>query len=275
MVLRCGKYSVPLDRPLLMGVVNVTPDSFSDGGLFFDTNAAVSHALRLIEEGADIVDIGGESSRPGSLPISPQEEMDRVLPVLQGLKELQKPISIDTRRPEVMQEALKAGASMINDIEALSAAGALNAVVASGCAVCLMHKKGEPATMQQAPRYDDVVEEVKAFLMSRIGACEKAGISRDRIVADPGFGFGKTLQHNFTLLRNLSELLSLRVPIAVGWSRKSSLGKITGRPAAERLPASLAMALLSLQAGATILRVHDVKETKDIVEVWQAYKGAA
>jgi dihydropteroate synthase len=275
MVLRCGKYSVPLDRPLLMGVVNVTPDSFSDGGRFFDTKSAVSHALALVQEGADIIDIGGESSRPGALQISPQEEMDRVLPVLQGLKELQKPISIDTRRPEVMQEALKAGASMINDIEALSAAGALEAVVASGCAVCLMHKKGEPATMQQAPRYDDVVEEVKAFLLSRIRACEKAGISRERIVVDPGFGFGKTLQHNFVLLKNLPGLLSLRAPIAVGWSRKSSLGKITGRPAQERLPASLAMALLSLQAGATILRVHDVKESRDIVEVWQAYKGVA
>jgi dihydropteroate synthase len=271
MVLRCGKYSVPLDRPLLMGVVNVTPDSFSDGGAFFDRNAAVSHALRLVEEGADIVDIGGESSRPGALPVTVKEELERVLPVLRGLKDLQKPISVDTRRPEVMREALKAGASMINDIDALAAPGALEAVAGSGCAVCLMHKKGEPATMQQAPHYDDVVGEVRAFLKGRIEACEKAGIGRERISADPGFGFGKTLAHNLALLRGFSELLSLRVPIAAGWSRKSSLGKITGRPQGERLPASLAMALLSLQAGATILRVHDVKETRDVIAVWQAF----
>jgi len=271
MVLRCGRFSVPLDRPLVMGVVNVTPDSFSDGGRFLDKNAAISHAARLVQDGADIVDIGGESSRPGALPVTVQEELDRILPVLEGLRGLQKPISVDTRRPEVMQEALKAGASMINDIDALSAPGALRAVAASQCAVCLMHKKGEPATMQQAPHYDDVVREVKAFLKDRIEACEKAGIGRDRIVADPGFGFGKTLQHNFALLRNLSELSSLQVPLAAGWSRKSSLGKITGRPAQERLPGSLAMALLSLQAGATILRVHDVKETRDVIAVWQAY----
>jgi len=271
MVLRCGRFSVPLDRPLVMGVVNVTPDSFSDGGRFFDAESAIAHAHCLLEEGADIVDIGGESSRPGALPVSAKEELDRVLPVLHGLRDLKKPISVDTRRPEVMQEALKAGASMINDIDALAAPGALEVVAASQCAVCLMHKKGEPATMQQAPHYDDVVGEVKAFLKNRIEACENAGIGRDRIVADPGFGFGKTLQHNFALLRNLSELSSLQVPIAVGWSRKSSLGKITGRPAEERLPGSLAMALLSLQAGATILRVHDVKETRDVIAVWQAY----
>jgi dihydropteroate synthase len=262
---------LPLERPLIMGVVNVTPDSFSDGGRFFNTEAAVSHAHRLVEDGADIIDIGGESSRPGALTVSVQEELERVLPVLHGLSGLKKPISVDTRRPEVMQEALKAGASMINDIDALTAPRALQAVAASQCAVCLMHKKGEPATMQQAPHYDDVVGEVKAFLRTRIEACEKAGIGRDRIVADPGFGFGKTLQHNFALLRNLSELISLKVPIAVGWSRKSSLGKITGRPAEERLPGSLAMVLLSLQAGATILRVHDVKETRDVIAVWQAY----
>jgi dihydropteroate synthase len=273
MVLRCGKFSVPLDRPLVMGVVNVTPDSFSDGGRFLDKNAAISHAARLVQDGADIVDIGGESSRPGALPVSTQEEMDRILPVLHGLRDLQKPISVDTRRPEVMQEALKAGASMINDIDALAAPGALEVVAASQCAVCLMHKKGEPATMQQAPHYDDVVGEVKNFLKNRIDACEKAGIGRERISADPGFGFGKTLAHNLGLLRNLSELLSLQVPIVAGWSRKSSLGKITGRPAEERLPASLAMALLSLQAGATILRVHDVKETRDVIAVWQAYRS--
>jgi dihydropteroate synthase len=256
-----------------MGVVNVTPDSFSDGGSFFDKNAAVSHALRLIEDGADIVDIGGESSRPGALPVSEEEELERILPVLEGLKGIEKPISVDTRRPVVMREVLKAGASMINDIEALTAPGAIEAVAASDCAVCLMHKKGEPATMQQDPHYDDVLREVLGFLESRIDACEKAGVDRDRIVIDPGFGFGKTLEHNLTLLRNLPKFASLGTPVLAGWSRKSSLGKITGRPAGERLPASLAMALLSLQGGATILRVHDVKETRDVIEVWKAYQA--
>lgn len=272
MVLRCGRYSVPLDRPLLMGVVNVTPDSFSDGGRFFDTKSAVSQALRLVQEGADIVDIGGESSRPGALPVSVQEELKRVLPVLHGLKDLEIPISIDTRHPEVMHEVLTAGASMINDIEALQAPGALQTVAASGCAVCLMHKKGEPATMQQAPRYDDVVAEVSSFLKERVQACERAGIERERMAVDPGFGFGKTLEHNLTLLKHLSSFAFLKVPVLVGWSRKSSLGKITGRPTEDRLPASLAMALLSLQAGATILRVHDVRETKDVIAVWQEYR---
>jgi dihydropteroate synthase len=253
--------------------VNVTPDSFSDGGRFFDAKSAISHAIALVQEGADIVDIGGESSRPGALPISVQEEMDRVLPVLQGLRTLQKPISVDTRRPEVMQESLKAGASMINDIEALQAPGALEAVAGSGCAVCLMHMKGEPATMQQAPHYDDVVAEVAGFLRNRIDVAQAAGIARERIVADPGFGFGKTLEHNLTLLKHLAAFSSMKVPVLAGWSRKSSVAKITGRPAGERLPGSLAMALLSLQAGATILRVHDVKETRDIVEIWQAYKN--
>ena len=273
MVLRCGKYSVPLDRPLLMGVVNVTPDSFSDGGRFFDTKAAVAHALGLVQEGADIVDIGGESSRPGALPVSAQQELERVLPVLEGLKDLEKPISVDTRRPEVMQEALKAGASMINDIDALAAPGALEIVAASQCAVCLMHKKGEPATMQQAPHYDDVVAEVMLFLKNRIEKAQISGIARERIAVDPGFGFGKTLEHNLTLLKHLPSFSSLGVPLLAGWSRKSSLGKITGRGADERLPASLAMALLSLQGGATILRVHDVRETRDVVRIWEAYSA--
>ena len=254
-----------------MGVVNVTPDSFSDGGRFLDAETAVSHARRLVEEGADIVDVGGESSRPGALPVSEEEELGRILPVLEGLKGLPIPVSVDTRRAAVMQGALKAGASMINDIEALQAPGALQAVAASGCGVCLMHKKGEPATMQEAPRYDDVVAEVGRFLKDRIGACEEAGIARERIVVDPGFGFGKTLEHNLALLKELTAFKKLGVPLLVGWSRKSSLGKITGRPANERLPASLAMVLLSLQAGATILRVHDVRETKDVIAVWQAY----
>ena len=259
-----------------MGVVNVTPDSFSDGGRFFDKQAAVRHAEQLAMQGADIIDVGGESSRPGALPVSVEQELERVMPVLEGLKDLQKPISVDTRRPEVMQAALRAGASMINDIDALAAPGALAAVAKSECAVCLMHKKGEPATMQRDPRYDDVVGEVSAFLAERVESARKAGVALERIVVDPGFGFAKTLDHNLALLRHLPELEKLKTAILVGWSRKSSLGRITGRPhstdSGDRLPASLAMALLSLQRGATILRVHDVKETKDVIEVWKAFR---
>ena len=256
-----------------MGVVNVTPDSFSDGGKFFDTKAAVAHALKLAAEGADILDIGGESSRPGALPVSAGEELDRITPVLEGLKGIEKPLSVDTRRPEVMHAALRAGASMINDIEALQAPGALETVAKSQCAVCLMHKKGEPATMQQYPHYDDVVGEVLLFLRNRIEKTVQAGVARERIAIDPGFGFGKTAVHNLELLRRLNEFSSLKLPILAGWSRKSSLGKLTGRPADERLAGSLAAALLALQGGATILRVHDVKETRDVIAVWQAYRG--
>jgi dihydropteroate synthase len=250
-----------------MGVVNITPDSFSDGGRFLDPAAAVAHARRLAEEGADILDIGGESTRPGAQPISGEEELERILPVLRSLHDV--PVSVDTRRPRVMREALQAGASMINDVDALSAPGALDAIAGSNCAVCLMHKKGEPATMQQDPRYQDVVREVKDFLDRRIQATLAAGIAADRIVVDPGFGFGKTAAHNFALLKHLRELSEF--PLLVGLSRKSTLGKITGRPVEERLAGSLAMALLALQNGASILRVHDVKETKDIVAVWHAY----
>jgi dihydropteroate synthase len=252
-----------------MGVVNVTPDSFSDGGRYLEPHAAVHHARKLADEGADILDIGGESTRPGAAPISEQQELDRVLPVLEKISDLC--VSVDTRRPRVMREALKVGASMINDVEALAAPGALDAVAKSTCAVCLMHKKGEPATMQRDPHYDDVVGEVKLFLKQRVEAARAAGITAGRIVVDPGFGFGKTAQHNLTLLKHLSELSEL--PILAGLSRKSTLGKITGRPVEERLAGSLAVALLALQGGATILRVHDVKETKDIVSVWQAYTG--
>lgn len=261
-----------------MGVVNVTPDSFSDGGRFLEKGAAVSHALLLAEQGADIIDVGGESSRPGALPVSVGEELERILPVLEGLKTIEKPVSVDTRRPEVMREALRAGASMINDIDALTAPGALDEVAKSDCAVCLMHKKGEPATMQQDPRYDDVALEVFSFLKARAAACERAGIARERIVLDPGFGFGKTLEHNLILLKKLPELKAAGYPVLAGWSRKSSLGRITGRSrpaaAADRLAASLAAALLSLQGGATILRVHDVQETRDVIAVWKAYQAS-
>jgi dihydropteroate synthase len=254
-----------------MGVVNVTPDSFSDGGRFLDTEAAVSHARRLAAEGADIVDIGGESSRPGAAPVSEQEELRRVLPVLEKISDLC--VSVDTRRPAVMKPLLAAGASMINDVQALSEPYALEAVAATGCGVCLMHMKGVPATMQREPRYDDVVAEVKAFLRGAVRKARFAGIGADRIVVDPGFGFGKTPEHNLQLLRRLGEFEDLEVPLMAGLSRKSTVGKLTGRPVEERLAGSLAMALLALVGGAKILRVHDVKETKDVIGVWQAYRN--
>jgi dihydropteroate synthase len=272
LILHCGRFELGLERPLVMGVVNVTPDSFSDGGKFLDAQAAVAHARLLIDEGADLLDVGGESTRPGAAPVPLEEELRRVLPVVEELRAF--PVSVDTRRPEVMRAALAAGAAMINDIQALRAPGALEAVARSDCGVCLMHMQGEPQTMQREPRYGDVVREVKDFLAGRIAACEQAGIARERLVADPGFGFGKTLEHNFALLKRLPELAGLGVPLAAGWSRKSSLGRLTGRDAGERLAGSLAAALLALLGGARILRVHDVKETRDAVLVFEAWRQA-
>ncbi|MDW8468359.1 MAG: dihydropteroate synthase [Burkholderiales bacterium] len=256
-----------------MGVLNVTPDSFSDGGRYFEHGAALERAQRMVEEGADIVDVGGESTRPGAQPVSEEEELARVLPVVAALRDLPVPVSVDTRRPRVMREAIAAGASMVNDVEALEAPGALEAVAAADCAVCLMHKKGDPATMQENPIYADVVGEVKAYLAARIASAEAAGIARDRIVADPGFGFGKTAAHNLALLARLGEFADLGVPVAAGLSRKSTLGAITGRPVGERLAASLAAALLAAEAGAAILRVHDVRETRDALAVWLAVRA--
>jgi len=255
-----------------MGVVNVTPDSFSDGGRFLEADAAVARAREMIDEGVDLVDVGGESSRPGAAPVAEAEELRRVLPVVEALRDF--PVSVDTRRPGVMRAVLAAGASMINDIDAVSAPGALEAVAASDCAVCLMHKKGDPATMQDDPQYGDVVAEVRGFLVDRIADCERAGIARDRLVADPGFGFGKSVEHNLTLLKRLPELCLPGVPLLVGWSRKSSLGRITGRDTSGRLAGSLAAALLALLGGARMLRVHDVKETLDLVKVWEAWRRA-
>ena len=253
-----------------MGVLNVTPDSFSDGGRFLEPRAALEQARRLLDEGADILDVGGESSRPGAAPVDQTTELERILPIVKAVKD--NPVSVDTRRPEVMRAALAEGASMINDIEALAAPEALEAVAASDCGICLMHKKGDPATMQKDPKYADVVAEVLGFLKERIQACEARGIQKSRLCIDPGFGFGKTVGHNFSLLRELRALAALGVPVVAGWSRKSSLGAVTGRPVTERLAASLSAALLALQGGATILRVHDVKETRDVIAVWEAWR---
>jgi len=255
-----------------MGVLNVTPDSFSDGGLHFDAARAIARAREMLRQGADIIDVGGESTRPGAAPVTQDEELHRILPVVAALAGA--PVSVDTRRPRVMREALAAGASMVNDIEALGAPGALEAVAAADCAVCLMHMQGTPATMQQAPHYDDVVGEVKAFLAGRVRACEAAGIARERIVIDPGFGFGKTLAHNLQLLQGLAGIAALGVPVLAGLSRKSMLGTILGRPDAERTTASVAAALLAAERGAKILRVHDVRETRDALAVRQALEDA-
>lgn len=270
MSLHCGKFQFDLARPLVMGIVNVTPDSFSDGGLHASAAAAIAHAHRLIEDGADMLDIGGESTRPGAAEVGVQEELDRVLPVLEGLRGVTVPLSIDTWKPEVMRAALAAGASLVNDVNALRAEGALQAVAVSDAAVCLMHKQGTPQTMQQQPHYADVVAEVGAFLRARVAATEAAGIPRNRIVIDPGFGFGKTLAHNLALLRHLEALSALGVPVLAGLSRKSMLGAITGREVGERVAASVATALLAVQRGAAIVRVHDVRETVDALKVWNA-----
>jgi dihydropteroate synthase len=251
-----------------MGVVNVTPDSFSDGGRFLEPAAAIAHALRLIEDGADLLDLGAESSRPGAAAVvSAEEELRRLLPVLRGLRDAPVPLSVDTNKPEVMRAALAEGASMINDINALRAPGALAAVAAVDAGVCLMHMQGTPGTMQRNPVYGDVVAEVGDFLLERVHAACAAGISLQRICIDPGFGFGKTLEHNLELLRRLREFDALGVPLLAGWSRKSSLGAITGKPAGDRLAASIAAALIAAQNGAGILRVHDVAATRDAISV--------
>lgn len=269
--LHCGAYRLPLEkRPLVMGIVNVTPDSFSDGGRFFDAALAIAHARRLVEEGADILDIGGESSRPGAQPVSVDEELRRVLPVIGALAGLGVPLSIDTVKPEVMRRAIAAGASIINDIAALRAPGALDAAAGSQAAVCLMHMQGAPGTMQTDPRYGDVVAEVHGFLAERVAAARAVGIAAERIVVDPGFGFGKRVEHNLALLRHLERFKDLGACVLAGLSRKSMLGEISGKEVSLRDTASVAAALLAAQNGAKILRVHDVAATRDALAVWQA-----
>jgi len=270
MILHCGKFHLDLAHPKVMGIINVTPDSFSDGGRYVSSAAAIEHAQQLIADGADLLDIGGESTRPGAAEVSEQEELDRVLPVIEGLRGCEVPLSIDTWKPGVMRAALKAGASLVNDVNALQARGALQAVADSDAAVCLMHKQGTPQTMQQQPRYADVVAEVCGFLRARIAAAETAGIARARIVIDPGFGFGKALSHNLDLLRYLEALRALGVPVLAGLSRKSMLGALTGRAVEDRVAASVVAALLAVQRGVAIVRVHDVRETVDALKVWNA-----
>lgn len=264
---QCGRFTLALSRPLIMGVVNVTPDSFSDGGRFLETAQAIAHGSELAREGADILDIGGESTRPGALPVSAMQELDRVVPVLEGLRGLDRPLSVDTHKPAVMRAALDAGASMINDVNALQSEGALDVVRLSDCGVCLMHKQGDPQTMQQDPHYDDVVAEVRDFLAQRVAACEAAGVSRNRIAIDPGFGFGKRSAHNLELLRKLRLLTGLGVPVLAGLSRKSTLGRITNQPVEQRTVASVTAAVLAVQRGAAIVRVHDVAQTRDALRI--------
>lgn len=269
-ILRCGAFALNLSRPLVMGVVNITPDSFSDGGKFLATNAAIDHGLQLIEDGADILDIGGESTRPGAEPVNIAEELRRVLPIIQAMQRKNVPISIDTMKPEVMKAAIQAGVSMVNDVNALRADGAVEICAESNVGVCLMHMQGSPRTMQLEPTYSDVVAEVKTFLLDRAQACERAGIARDRIVIDPGFGFGKNREHNLTLLRRLKEFRELGYAVLAGLSRKSVLGKITGQEVVSRVPASVAAAMLAAQTGAHIVRVHDVRATKDALAILHA-----
>jgi len=266
--LRCAAKTLDLSTPVVMGVLNVTPDSFSDGGRFLSPAAAIEQGLRLAAEGAALIDVGGESTRPGAAPVSVAEELARVVPVVRALSERTTAvISVDTSKPQVMQAAAAAGAGLINDVRALREPGALAAARASGCAVCLMHMQGEPGTMQQAPSYRDVLAEVQAFLGERVDACLAAGLQPDQLLIDPGFGFGKTFEHNLTLLRGLPELARADVPLAVGLSRKALLGKLTGRAAHERLYGSVALAVIAALHGARLIRAHDVAATVDALKV--------
>jgi dihydropteroate synthase len=275
MRLRCGSHLLDLHAPVVMGVLNVTPDSFSDGGLDSSADAAIARGLAMVEAGAGIVDVGGESTRPGARSVTVAEELRRVLPVIEGLLAATSvPVSIDTSKPEVMRATTAAGVSIINDVNALRAPGALEAAAASDAAVCLMHMQGEPRTMQADPRYDNVVEEVGAFLDARIETCVAAGIDRDRLLIDPGIGFGKRLEHNLQLIAGLDALVRRNVPVLVGVSRKSMLGILLNRPVTERLAGGLAVAAVAVAAGAAVIRTHDVAATVDAVRVAAAIREA-
>ncbi len=274
-ILHAGSFRLSLDRPLIMGIVNTTPDSFSDGGKFTTAPLAIEHALGLARLGADILDVGGESTRPGALPVPVDEEMRRVLPVIAALAKAGLVVSVDTKKPEVMRAALEAGAVMVNDVMALRMPGALEVVAATQAAVCLMHMQGEPQTMQQMPHYGNVVSEVARFLGERIEACMAAGIARDSIVIDPGFGFGKGLAHNLALLKNIDVLTALGMPVMVGMSRKSMLGALTARGVDEREFAGVAAHLMAVERGARLVRVHDVAAMRDALTVWNAVQRNA
>jgi dihydropteroate synthase len=269
--LHCGRFRLSLTRPRVMGIVNLTPDSFSDGGRFYTPSAAIEHARQLLEQGADILDLGAESSRPGAQPVSAEEEWRRLEPVLREVVQWNVPVSVDTAKPQVMRAAIDAGCDMINDINGFRTPGAVETVAGSHVAVCIMHMQGEPRTMQLAPAYEqDVVHTVCSALSSLVANCQISGITQQSICLDPGFGFGKTVEHNLQLASRLSEVAALGYPVLVGWSRKSTLGTITGRAVGERMPASIAAALHAAAHGAHILRVHDVRETVDALKVWQA-----
>ena len=263
-----GKYFIGLSQPQVMGILNVTPDSFSDGGKHTNVSQALNHALRMIEEGATFIDIGGESTRPGAPNVSLQEELDRTIPVIEAVaKNTPCVISIDTSKADVMREAVKAGAGLINDVRALQEPGALQVAAEAQVPVCLMHMQGQPRTMQQSPEYDDVVNDVGQFLLARTKVCEEAGIAKDKILFDPGYGFGKSLEHNYTLVKHLPSLMKLGYPVLVGMSRKSMIGNLLNRKVDERLAGSISLATIVAQMGAQIIRVHDVKETADAVNI--------
>ena len=269
-ILHAGPFRLSLARPLIMGIVNTTPDSFSDGGRYVSAQVAIDHGLRLADLGADILDIGGESTRPGAAVVSIEEEIRRVVPVIEALAKAGKVVSVDTRKPQVMRAALDVGAAMINDVMALRAPDALEVVSASQAAVCLMHMQGEPQTMQQTPDYRDVVSDVQQFLQQRVATCVSAGIAPDRIVIDPGFGFGKSIAHNLSLLKNLAVLTAGGLQVMVGMSRKSMLGALSGRAVDEREFAGVAAHVLALTQGARVLRVHNVAAMRDALAVWNA-----
>ncbi len=273
--LPCGSRTLDLSRPQVMGILNVTPDSFSDGGRYNRIDAALRHAEQMLEAGAAIIDVGGESTRPGAPPVSAEEELQRVAPVVEQLVcRLDALVSVDTSSPALMREAALLGAGMINDVRSLSRDGALQAAAEGNLAVCLMHMQGEPQTMQDSPQYDDVTTAVRTFLADRVAACEAAGIARERLLIDPGFGFAKTLAHNLSLFRHMQALHDLHLPLLVGVSRKSMIGKVLGREVDQRLAGSLALAALAVQQGAHILRVHDVAETVDVLRMLEAVAEA-
>lgn len=272
---QCGRFELGLERPLVMGIVNVTPDSFSDGSHHFQTDQAIAHARLLVEQGADILDIGGESTRPGADPVPAVEELRRVLPVIEAMRNAGVPLSIDTFKPEVMRAVLDAGADMINDIYAFRQPGAIQAVAGSRCGLRIMHMQGEPKTMQQAPVYSDLLRDVQHFLHDRIDQLKQAGVDSARIVLDPGFGFGKTPEQNYQLLQQFDRIDSLGLPWLIGVSRKSMIGHVVNRPASERLAGSIAGALAAVVRGARIIRVYDVAETVDALKVWRAVNEGA